>query len=92
MNATERAKVKALGTLRIPEFGHSARLIKNLRWRIDHAPEHPLTPHEKYLLDLACWRYRNSLGGVVDFDLPAQEPASSDYTPRSKPRAQATFL
>lgn len=88
MNATERAKVRALGKLRIPEFGHSALLIRNLQWQLTHDPKHPLTRSQKYLLDLACWRYRNSLGGLVDFELPIEEPMRRDYFPDPGRKAQ----
>lgn len=79
MNYNEREKVAALAKLRIPNFGHSAKLIKNLLWRLDHNAGTPLSPKEKYLLDLACWHYRNRLGGLVMFDLPAALPQLTDY-------------
>ena len=81
MNATERAKVKALGKIILPKFGHSVPLIRNLQWQLIHDQKHPLTNRQKYLLDLACWRYRNLLGGLVDFELPTEEPMRSDYFP-----------
>lgn len=79
MNATERAKVTALARLRIPNFGHSAQIIKNLRWRVENNPTAVLATREKYLLDLACWHYRNQLGGLVTFDLPTDKPQLADY-------------
>ncbi|MER2529283.1 MAG: hypothetical protein ABTR07_15270 [Candidatus Competibacter denitrificans] len=79
MNYNEREKVTALVKLHIPDFGHSAKLIKNLLWRLDHNAGAPLSPKEKYLLDLACWHYRNRLGGLVMFDLPKAQPVLSSY-------------
>ncbi len=85
MNATERAKVRALAQIRMPEFGYGARLILNLQWRMGNNPTAPLSAKEKYLLDLCCWHYRNRLGGVVEFDLPQQEPRRVDYA-RADPK------
>lgn len=85
MNATERAKVRALEQVRMPEFGYGAKLVRNLRWRIDNNPAAPVSAREKYLLDLCCWHYRNRLGGVVDFDLPQSEPRLADYV-RADPK------
>jgi hypothetical protein len=79
MNATERAKVLALSQIRMPDFGYGARLILNLKWRMQNNATAPLSPNEKHLLDLCCWHYRNRLGGVVDFDLPQSEPRLVDY-------------
>lgn len=88
MNATERAKVLALAQIRMPEFGYGGRLVINLRWRLDNNPTAPLSPKEKHLLDLCCWHYRNRLGGVVEFDLPQQEPNLVDYV-RADPKRKA---
>lgn len=56
-------------------------LLKNLRWRLENSPKAPLSSVEKFTLDLCCWRYRRKLGGLVDFELPKQEPLRSDYFP-----------
>lgn len=92
MNAIERAKVKALRRLPIPRFSHSALLIRNLNWHLAKDPRHPLTRTQKYLLDLACWHYRNSLGGLVDFELPTTKPQRRDYLPDPKQLAQERLL
>lgn len=82
MTRLERAKIEALGRhVRIPEWGYGAALLKNLRWRLENSPKAPLSPVEKFTLDLCCWRYRRKLGGLVDFDLPKEEPLRSDYFP-----------
>lgn len=89
MNATERAKTAALAALRLPDFAYGAYLIRNLRWRVAHNAAAPLSSKEKWLLDLACWRYRNKLGGVVSFALPDSEPQQRDYLaahPKLKPQ------
>ncbi len=84
MKAVEKAKIGALGELRIPAFAHFARLISNLCWLLGNDPSHTLTPEQRYLLDLACWHYRRSLGGVVDFDLPDEAPVRSRYVKRKR--------
>lgn len=88
MNATQRAKVAALRRLRIPARGWGGPLIANLAWRLDHEPDAPLSPKERWLLDRACWHYRRSLGGRVSFDLPLTEPELRDYLPRLPPPRQ----
>lgn len=81
MNATERDKVAALALLRIPDIGFGSRLVKNLRWRVEHEPDAPLSRKEKYLLEMCCWHYRKALGGTVNFALPTQPPQMADYLP-----------
>lgn len=93
MNADERAKVLALVRyVRVPDFGYGANLIRNLEWRMGHNPAAPLSPKEKHLLDLCCWHYRNKLGGLVEFDLPAAEPTLADYVPRPDSPPQRPLL
>lgn len=85
MNATERAKVEALSRLvKIPDWGYGAVLVKNLRWRLEREPAAPLSPQERYLLELCCWHYRRKLGGLVAFPLPKAEPDRNDYQPQVK--------
>lgn len=82
MTKLERAKIDALYRhVRIPAFGYGAITIKNLHWRVFNDPRGRLSPLEKYTLELCCWRYRRKLGGLVDFDLPTEEPLRSDYFP-----------
>lgn len=93
MTAEERAKAAALFLhVRVPEFGWGANLIKNMNWRLRNNPHAPLTPKEKYLLDLAIWHYRNKLGGIVPFELPTHEPVAADYYPKSESRLQGSLL
>lgn len=82
MTKLERAKVAALRQyVHIPDWGYGAATIKTLRWRLENEPKAPLSPLEKYTLELCCYRYRRKLGGLVDFDLPRGEPLRSDYFP-----------
>lgn len=92
MNATERAKAQALARLRLPSFAYGVQVINNLRWRANHNPDAPLSPVEKYLLDLTCWHYRNKLGGVVDFELPDEPPQRIRYLPPAPTHPQASLL
>ncbi len=93
MTADERAKAAALfWHVRVPAFGWGASLIKNLNWRLRNNPQAPLTPKEKYLLDLAVWHYRNKLGGIVPFALPEREPQRADYFPAPPPQEQGSLL
>ena len=56
-------------------------LRRNLIWRLQNEPTAPLSPNEKYLLELCCWHYRKQLGGLVEFELPASQPQRGDYLP-----------
>lgn len=81
MNALERSKIAALSQIRIPPFGYGARLLLNLRWRLENEPDAPLSREEKYQLELCCWHYRRKLGGLVDFELPTVAPEREHYFP-----------
>lgn len=89
MNAVERLKVGALVALRLPDIAWGMRTVRNLCWRMENNRTAPLTPQEKFLLDSACWHYRNLLGGLVSFALPQQEPKLVDYVaahPKIRPQ------
>ncbi len=93
MTSEERAKAAALFLhVRVPAHAWGANLIQNLNWRLRNNPHAPLTPKEKYLLDLTVWHYRNKLGGIVPFDLPTREPVAADYYSQHEARTQGTLL
>lgn len=93
MTTEERAKAAALFLhVRVPDHAWGANLIKNMNWRLRNNPHAPLTPKEKYLLDLAIWHYRNKLGGIVTFELPTREPVAADYYPSQDSRPQGALL
>lgn len=81
MNATERTQVAALR--RFVNFGlhrNGRNFTQHMAWLLDHEPDTPLTPRQKYMLVELCYRYRRQLGGRVhDSIIPLQPPVESDY-------------
>lgn len=92
MTKLERAKIAALNQhVRIPDWGYGATLLKNLRWRVEHDPQAPLSSQEQYLLEQCCWHYRRKLGGLVAFPLPDAPPERATYFPH-RDDGQESFL
>jgi hypothetical protein len=94
MTRTERAKIAALGRLRILPGLWDARFVRSLAYMVRTAPNTVFSPGQRYQLDSLIWRYRRQLSGRDDlgFLLPETEPRQEDYERPARPQRQRMLL
>lgn len=79
MNRLERAKVVALGKVRLLADSWDQQFVRSMTWLVQHDPGSVLTPRQKWMLDSELWRFRRQLAGRTDIGLPPKEPVEEDY-------------
>ena len=85
MTKTERLKAHHLNLCRFLRDSWEERFCHNMAWCAEHAASKPLTPRQKYALDMVVYRFRRQLAGRLPDELMLDTlPIKSDYGVQEK--------